>query len=359
MESRNFGPSKNLGGRKPESSPFKLKIPAFLKKAAVITATAVASMLLYEKHYGGTDYSSAGSFTEAFKKARENDENVFVWNGKKFTTDLIDKEFSDNYWESKKFLEEYYSTDYFKNKGVLSLSDSLNLEEDINEKIEENPRYKELRAKADVGLLEDPDEWDELFQYQEATLKRKFDTPEFSEKADSLRAIQKKERILNLNEPTRMYITHYKGDKHADGSYDPKTKEVYIYKPRNSTDEVTAVHELTHKSTRGNSLLIYNDSFYKLTEAAYNSAKNNQHFINKYGQAGFDYLSDPTEIDARQNSTRFWLYKHFKGYTPGTPFTSEHYVFLVTHQSELPYDITQLMELFPDRTTFISNMNTY
>ncbi len=108
-----------------------------------------------------------------------------------------------------------------------------------------------------------------------------------------------------------MFITHQKGDKQADGSYNPKTKKVFIYRPRGANDETTAVHELTHKSTRGNSMLIYNDSYYRMTEKALQSANRSSSFKEKYGQEGFNYLSDPTEIDARQNSTRFWLYKHY------------------------------------------------
>ncbi len=66
MESGNFGSFRSPGVKKTEDVSFKPKMPAFLKKAVVLTATAVASMLAYEKFYGDTDYTSVGTSTEAF-----------------------------------------------------------------------------------------------------------------------------------------------------------------------------------------------------------------------------------------------------------------------------------------------------
>ena len=357
----NTGPKQNQQNSA-ESRSFKQNFSSFIKRSILFGAISIATTFVYQKFYSQTDYTSVGSFNKAFKKARENNEEVFKWNGERFTTDLVSKEFSKEYWESKKFLEDYYNSDYFKQKNIPTSEDSFTVKYAIQDRLRSDPRYQELGEKIDSKSEMTEDEWDEYMQYSDLLEDDSvMATEEFRDKIDSIQDSERKERIDNLEEPTSFSITNLKGKRTEDGSYIPKTKEVYIYKRKdNDTNETTAVHELTHKSSRGDHVLIYHgDKFDELKSKAYNSIKNDQNFIEKYGREGFDYLADPTEIDAKQNSARFWLFKHFPGYTAGTTFTEEHYDFLKKNYQKLPYDIQQEMDLFPVKEDFISNMNKY
>jgi hypothetical protein len=158
-----------------------------------------------------------------------------------------------------------------------------------------------------------------------------------------------------------------------DGSYHTATGAVYVYGGNPLGRETTPVHEAGHKSTKGDSGMKGPGDYSEVIARAEESIKKNN-LAEKYyeeiktGYKGIDkerterwiaYMTDPTEIDARQNSTRFWLYRHFPGYAAGTVFTEEHYDFLEHNRNKLPYDIQQLMELFPEKDVFISNMNTF
>lgn len=361
FESQNFGKTILEDKKSSNDSASYEKFPRFVRKAIIYTASLIA---LYggeqkiEKHFAGKDYSSVGDFNSAFKKARSDNEKVFRWNGDRYTTDLVDKELSDNYWESKKFLEDYYSSDYYKSKHLPKYFDSVEILFKIQEDIENNPRYIELSKKYGENGLNNL-EFIEFAKFNDALFPETIShSVRFKKMIDSLQSHDGQSRINNLKNPTSMSITHFKGKKVEDGSYNGKTKKVFIYQSKGSKDETTSIHELTHKSTNGNELINDNQSS-DLRNKAYNLIKQDIDFISKYGQKGFDYLTDPTEIDARQNSTRFWLYKHFPGYTANTAFNDSHYNLLMKKYKNLPYDIKQLLDLFPDRVIFISNMNQY
>src|SRR4051812_24803543 len=107
MQFRIRNPIENGPIQKDKHRTFKERFPRAIRRSILAGALSVAGLTgyTYEKRHGGKDYTNAGTFNEAFNKARGNKEKYFYWKEKRFTTDLVDKEFSDNYWESKKFLE--------------------------------------------------------------------------------------------------------------------------------------------------------------------------------------------------------------------------------------------------------------
>ena len=78
-------------------------------KRMLKTKKVKAFSTLDPREWGDTDYSEFSSFNSAFRNAREKKEGDFIYKGKRYTTDLVDKSQSDNYYESKKFLEDYFN----------------------------------------------------------------------------------------------------------------------------------------------------------------------------------------------------------------------------------------------------------
>ena len=339
----------------------------------------------YEQTPGVKYYSPGGSFNNAFKSAHDHSKKEFVWHGKRYNTHLIDSEFSKLYWESKKFLEDYYSSDYFKNKYNFapSRSDSAEAEEIVENKIKSNPRYKYLENKlenSDEGLTDEEfNEYDKFFN--QSDMERIYKTKIFKELLDSISKENSEARktiegrIRELNEPTYFSITRSKGERHSDGSYDKNNKAVFISANNSPMEETVSAHELSHKSSKGNKDIVFKHWAGLKHEALQSVLKN--HLMKKYyEEAGdgkghiseegirsadqwVDYITNPTEIDARQNSTRFWLHRHFPEYKVDTKFTEEHLDFLKKNYATLPYDIQQLLDLFPEKEIFVKNMNEF
>ncbi|MFA6273922.1 MAG: hypothetical protein WC662_02065 [Candidatus Paceibacterota bacterium] len=331
----------------------KERFSKFIKKHVLIGAMSIASIATFESC--STDYSHLGSFNSAFKTARENGDSKFIWNDKKYSTKLVDKEFSDTYLESKKFLEDYYNSDYFKSKKVPLYWDSVAVESDLRNK---DPRFLELKTKFDQNELSlSHDELQELSGYYTGFI---LCSDEFERKMDSMTDAQHRVRLINLNKPGYFSMTNQKGSMEADGQYNTKSNKTFVYGGGQHKNRITIpVHELTHKSTRG-TIDMGLGEFSELRDVARKSVRDNiDFFIKKYGDGDYEYLTDPTEIDARQNSTRFYLYKKFPGYKAETVFTKEHFKFLKSNYEDLPYDIQQLLDLFPEENVFVSNMNKF
>ena len=275
----------------------KEKVAKNIRKIVLAGGIGVGAIggAAYIGHDRYTDYTDAGSFNSAFKKARADKKSGFKWKDKYFTTDLVDKEMSDNYWESIIFLEEYYRSKEFKSKY--------------------NKSDKEIE-----------------------------------------------EIISNLKKPIYLSLTHQKGDKYADdGFFDDKKNQIFIYGIKNENNRTTAAHELSHKANRKKDL-IENKKFKEIFGVDLILAKENPNFLMDYKEDAdgmFDYLSSTTEIDARQNSTRFYLYKNFPGYTADTKFTPEHYDFLKENYQKLPFGIRQLLDFWTTKEAFISCMNKF
>lgn len=314
------------------------------------------------------DYTEFGRFNYAFAKAREEGEKEFVWNGERYKVDLVDQELSDLVFESKEFLEKYYNSDYFKNK-LLSEYDSSDAERSVNKKInskiEQSNQLIEkygYESKKGMDLLDKTEKLYSLI-YNEAKIKKMADYTEF---LDSVKESKSDKYINNLNKPMYFSITEEKSKNQTeDGYYTGKDeKSIFISKNKKSPNDITtAVHEFSHKSsdgTKGMELGFFRKMNKSIDTYIYNNKEQQKFLLEKYNKKFIeDYLLNYTEIDARQNSTRFWLYKNKEGYDVTKPFTETDYDFVLKNKDKLPYDIVQLLDLFPSKEVFVKNMNEF
>jgi hypothetical protein len=384
---------EKFGFNKSSYESTESKLSEFIRSRVLVIALGIATLASFEGC--SKDYSNFGSFNEAFKHAREDKEQTFVWKDKKYNTKLVSKDFSQLYWESKKFLTDYYNSDYFKNKlkHVPDFSDSIDAEMIAWDKLQNNPRYQYLSKKFSRKYIEmsdkeemsskELDEYNKLLDDSERLNLLKSEL--YRSVLDSIAEARSeknmegiKKRINALDEPTYFSITDFKGKRGNDGSFDSNNNKVFLYGGSSKVKETVPIHELTHKSTKGDRGIEV-EHLLKLQDRAKESIQKNglvKIYIKREAENvgissmpdtefaalvlnWINYVTNPTEIDARQNSTRFWLHKHFKGYTAETVFTEEHFDFLNQNLSTLPYDIKQILELFPDKEDFIYNMNTF
>ena len=333
----------------------KEKLLKFIRKNVLIASISIASISSFESCTNIKDYSGFKTFNSAFKKARENGESTFLWNDHKYSTKLVDKEFTEIYLDSKNFLEEYYNSDYFKLKYKADSYDSIFILHDLYDEFDaNNPEFLKLEKKLNQNEELNNLENDKLYNFfsQRNSVDK---SQRFIDKIDSTNKAEVETRINNLEKPIYFSVTQQKGDFESDGYFDSQHNRMFIH--HNKNDITTSIHELTHKSTDGNKYIKFKKIFELRASALESINKNAEFFIKKY--KGFRYFIDPSEIDARQNSTRFYLYKKFPDYKADTVFNESHYNFLVKNYNNLPYDVQQLIDIFPDKKIFIYNMNNY
>ena len=289
------------------------------------------------KKWGLNDYSDYSSFNSAFRNAREAGEKEFVYDRERYNTDLIDTKQSDLYWKSKKFLKEYYKdqpilkneldnlkNDYLKQKHGTTWTEYYDKVKDTKDYHEwDKPRHKEIRDSLDMV---DP-------------YLLRSDDPNFLKYANK-RKYQK--QIKDLDNPVYFSITDFKpSDMSEDGYWDPKNNKMFMTtKADPGKLQTTYVHELSHKADN------YIDILNKVPKIDIN-AFNKSAFSNDFTQADFDYVSDPSEIEARKLSTLFYLSQSGKQYKPGK-ITQEMLDSLYDDyfDDKLPYDIEQLLALY-------------
>lgn len=289
------------------------------------------------KKWGLNDYSDYSSFNSAFRNAREAGEKEFVYDRERYNTDLIDTKQSDLYWKSKKFLKEYYKdqpilkneldnlkNDYLKQKHGTTWTEYYAKVKDTKDYNEwDKPRHKEIRDSLDMV---DP-------------YLLRSDDPNFLKYANK-RKYQK--QIKDLDNPVYFSITDIKPkDMSEDGYWDPQNNKMFMTtKADPGKLQTTYIHELSHKADDAIDLM---DKVPKIDINAFNKSA----FSNDFTQADFDYVSDPSEIEARKLSTLFYLSQSGKQYKPGK-ITQEMLDSLYDDyfDDKLPYDIEQLLALY-------------
>ena len=300
------------------------------------------------KKWGLNDYSDYSSFNSAFRNSRENKEREFVYKGKRYNTDLISKEQSDLYWESKKFLEDYYTNqDYkpFKNKLPYNIKD-LYIKEKFGKTWSEY--YNEIKDSDDYQVNsknfdKTQAELDKLDSYDESKFKNNKDYDLFIE--NYLKKEEQKQRDIELNnlkEPYYFSITDKKPKNMSeDGYLDSKNKKMFLTTNAEKNKlNTTYIHELSHKAD--------NYEVYKrVPEIDINLINKDEYFKKTYSPEMFNYLSDPSEIEARKFSTLFYLYKNKKAHTN---ISKEQLNDLYKEKNNsLPYDIRQLLDLYANQ----------
>jgi len=308
------------------------------------------------KKWGLNDYSDYSSFNSAFRNARESDESEFVWNGNRYSTELIPQAESDLYWESKDFINQYYNTQpykksdsydygltentnkYFKKKYNTTFSELYNKQQKIKEKLGEKAYNNKEYIDLDTRMSKILDE--------EIAINNKTNQEYNSWYNANVINKAKKERLQSLNKPSYFSITSQKGNLEEDGSWNEKENKMFTTtaKGKNSDEwdklNTTYIHELSHKA---DDILDVLDTYPKIDIAKLNASPLGK----TMSQETFNYLDDPSEIEARKLSTLFYLYKNKRNWKTGT-ITSQDLNNLYDdyYDDKLPYDIKQLLELY-------------
>lgn len=302
------------------------------------------------KKWGLNDYSKYSSFNSAFRNARESNEKEFVYKGNRYSTKLIPKAESDLYHESKDFLTEYYKTQPYKKIDKNNAEYSFRTKVDKFFKKKYNTTWTELYHKK--RKLEDKlkdkvynnKEWHSTVDLMDKIWHedRLIDNGKNLEYDSWYDANERSERLESINKPSYFSITTQKPkDMSEDGYWDPVNNKTFLLaKGEPGKLNTTYIHELSHKG----------DSYFDVEASVppINIEKiNKSPYTLKWNQNQFNYLSDPSEIEARKLATLFHLYKNNNSWKSGS-ITEEslNKLYEDYNNNKLPYDIAQLLELY-------------
>lgn len=300
------------------------------------------------KKWGLNDYSDFSSFNSAFRNSRENKEKEFVYKEKRYNTDLISKEQSDLYYESKKFLEDYYKNqDYkpFKTELPYNIKDMYIKEKfgktwlEYYNEIVDSDDYKPGSKNFDKIA----EQLNMLDTYNENKFKNNKDYELFIE--DYINKERKKQRDIELNNlktPYYFSITDKKPkDMVEDGYLDGRNKKIFLNaNSQKGKLNTTYIHELSHKADDY-------EVYKRVPNINVDLLNNDDNFKRKYNNEMFTYISDPSEIEAKKFSTLFYLYKNKRPYSNINKQDLDN---LYKEKDEnLPYDIRQLLDLYSNQ----------
>jgi hypothetical protein len=304
------------------------------------------------KKWGLKDYSDYSSFNSAFRNSRENKEKEFVYKGNRFNTNLIDKKESDLYWESKKFLDNYIKTEnyrplnyqekqklnwesFMKDKTGFNRSEAS---DNFSKKYPENVHIKNVNQfKEELKKLDDysPSYYDEKLKTNVNKTSKEYD--DYLEKK-RIEFINNERPSLEkkLKNPYYFSITDTKPkDLNAYGYHDEGNKKLFVTTDKNYKSgslNTTYIHELSHKVDN-------TDVGERTPVIDVKKFPNSPNWDQKF----FDYVSNPTEIEARKMSTLFYLHKNKKPYKN---LNLRDLIELARNKESLPSDINQLLDLF-------------
>lgn len=299
-------------------------------------------------NWGVNDYSDYSSFNSAFRNARESGEKEFMFNEERYNTNLVDKKHSNDYWDQKNFLREYYKNEPFK---PLAYYDSTKFAQDLvkdkygttwldyyNKRKDEkkslsydDKRYSEIQDSLNMldedDYLRNPTKRPELNQYIKSNLG--------------------KTELANLEEPYYFSITNnpiVEKDGTTLGFVNPKDKKLFVSTDRGSNLNTTYVHELSHKGDQGDVTMRTPKVDYK-TLNAFNQGRLDQGMVN--------YLVNPTEIEARKMSTLYYFKKNGLPYQTGKITSKQVFDLnsdIIANPKKYPSDLVQLFQLFDGQT---------
>ena len=312
------------------------------------------------KKWGLNDYSDYSSFNSAFRNARESNEKEFVYKDNRYNTNLISKEQSDLYHESKQFLSDYY-----KNNGFKPIN--INMPYDIKDKYIKNKYgitwseyYEQVKNSGSYDI--NSKDFDKIQQRLDEldTYNKDFDNDEnykifVDNYIKSETEKQKQIELNNLQEPYYFSITDQKPkDLKEDGYLNSGRKKIFL--TTNSEKDklnTTYIHELSHKAD--------DYSVYSRIPKIDIDYINKNRDIYPLNQEAFDYLQDPSEIEARKMSLLFFAYKNKIDVTKMND--SEFDKFYTDNFDKFPYDIKQLFNLYSfqrkDLLKYIKNDFSY
>jgi len=286
------------------------------------------------------DYSKYSSYNSAFRNARESGEKEFLYKGERYNTKLVDKKHSDRYWDSKKFVEEYYKNQPLTPGDLLDLKDAYiqkkhgtNWYDYYNNVVMNDPINKDYNKWNKTRYEEMQDSLDMLDPNNLPT-----DDPDFLKFAQKNKY---KTQLNALKKPTYFSITDYKpSDMSEDGYWDAmKNKMFMTTKADPGQLNTTFVHELSHKA----------DDYDIYSKVPEHNTKEWQKtsWAEGWDQDKYDYVSNPSEIEARKLSTLYWFKEHGWPYQPGK-IREEGLdrLYDAKLNDKIPYDIDQLLDFY-------------
>jgi hypothetical protein len=305
------------------------------------------------KKWGLKDYSNYSSFNSAFRNAKESGEKEFVWNDERYNTNLAPKEVSDNYHDSKKFLQEYYANepfftldtsmygklsaweDYTKNKYGTTWGDYYDKVSGTPEyENSDNPKYNKIH--------------DTLYMLNEPMYYSRFPQEAKDYHSKSIRD----KYLKSLNDPSYYFSITSQPDPNEPvlGYQDAGNKAFYVSNTNTPGKfNTTSVHELSHKADTEDRIAYRNENS-RIPEV-------NIDDLNRYGsslsQERFNYVSEPTETEARKMSTLYYLNRAKKVNVKSGKITEDQLDALYKEaghyrdtDSKVPDDVKDLLELY-------------
>ena len=306
------------------------------------------------RNSGLNDYSKFPNFNTAFRNSREKGEKKFVYKNKTYNTNLIPKEQSDQYWDSKKFLDDYYSNNKLDKQidtsgyEIESLWDEYTKEKygytwvEYFDSIKNSPDYtgKDWTDKQQK-IYNRLDELDYSIYNSTGKISNKYETDKdfqkFINKIYEKTGNEYKSRLHNKD--YYFSITNQKPkDLAADGYVDKTNKKIFLSSApeKNGALNTVFVHELAHKAQDPN--ITWNTT--PLLKINLLNKEKNPMGIS---QELIDYASNPNEVEARRMSTLYYLSKNNIDFRN---IKKENLDNLYLNKEKLPYDIKQLLDLY-------------
>lgn len=296
------------------------------------------------KKWGLKDYSSYSSFNSAFRNSKESGEKEFVYKDNRYSTKLIDKEQSDLYNESKQFLQNYYKNNNYKpiDRGYNYSADKYLLEKKGDnwstyyDKMNKEVPFESVDWATGKNVKKREEMQNNLDNFtkleEEINNGKNTDFIKWQEQKN------KEVEINNLNSKDYYWsITDSKPKTmEEDGYLDAKNKKIFLTTNAEPTKlNTTYIHELSHK---GDDYDVYK----RVPEIDVDKINKNNNPAN-LKQKDFEYIKNPTEVEARKFSTLFYLYKTKQPYIN---ISKQQLDNLYKNQNELPYDIKQLLSVY-------------
>ena len=305
------------------------------------------------KNWGLNDYSNYSSFNSAFRNSRENKESEFMYKGNRYNTNLISKDQSDLYNESKQFLNNYYETQNYKPinfndegywNSYMKEKTGTNWSEYYNS-VKDSPEYNnyDMNNKKSEAIRDKLDALSsETYDFQTGKrIDHKLNNKEYEE---YVKQKNKKIEVDNLNDKSYYFsITDQKPIyMQEDGYIEGKNKKIFLttYQNRNGEKDklnTTYVHELAHKADDAT-------VYARIPKIDIDVINKHRSSYPTMSQENFEYLSDPSEIEARKMSLLFYNYKNKIDLTN---FTNDDFQkYYEENHDKFPYDINQLFDLY-------------
>lgn len=289
------------------------------------------------RKWGLQDYGDSGTFNSAFKDARESGADEFVWKDNRYTTKLASKKTDDLYEDSKEFISRYINkADY--PTGLPPYMDMF--------------QWRDFVADS-VGNDNSNAYYDAYFKPEDTSK-----VPLTPHRKKYLAEEGRKAAAENIDDPFYFSITEQKGDLKEEGHVDKsRATQVYtmglprmfIYNDPNQKGlGTTAVHELAHKNLQSGE---------KLWDPEQRGVPSQKKLIDNIKEIGtqyydgintvedFQYLTRPSEVEARKISTLYYLEKE-KGKDIFKTKVTRDDLAKMRDDENLPYDIGQLLEIF-------------